>query len=203
AGMFDPSGGTQSITYTYTDANSCVHTVSETYTVNVIPTASFTFIIDGYDVDFTSTSVGATSYVWDFGDGSPTVSVANPSHTYAGNGTYTATLTVSNNCGTDVHTESVVVSFITGISKHADLEGITIAPNPSLGIFNVMFSNIDNKDIALEIYDAKGKLVYLSLDKQISGNFVKHVDLSVYSTGLYLLKVNSENEVRNFKLLIK
>jgi len=36
------------------------------------------------------------TYSWDFGDGSPLSTSANPSHVYTTNGTYTATLTVSN-----------------------------------------------------------------------------------------------------------
>lgn len=35
------------------------------------------------------------SFAWDFGDGSPISNDANPAHTYAANGKYTATLTVS------------------------------------------------------------------------------------------------------------
>jgi glucose/arabinose dehydrogenase/regulation of enolase protein 1 (concanavalin A-like superfamily) len=36
------------------------------------------------------------TYSWNFGDGSPVSTLANPSHNYTTNGTYTATLTVSN-----------------------------------------------------------------------------------------------------------
>jgi PKD repeat protein len=38
----------------------------------------------------------ALNYSWDFGDGSPLSTATNPSHIYTTNGTYTATLTVSN-----------------------------------------------------------------------------------------------------------
>lgn len=38
-------------------------------------------------------------FEWDFGDGSPTTSEANPTHTYRGVGQYTATLTVSDEDG--------------------------------------------------------------------------------------------------------
>jgi glucose/arabinose dehydrogenase/regulation of enolase protein 1 (concanavalin A-like superfamily) len=49
------------------------------------------------------------TYSWDFGDGSPVSTAANPSHLYASNGTYTATLTVSNGTSTGTATTHVVV----------------------------------------------------------------------------------------------
>jgi glucose/arabinose dehydrogenase/regulation of enolase protein 1 (concanavalin A-like superfamily) len=49
------------------------------------------------------------TYAWDFGDGSPTSTSANPSHLYTTNGTYTATLTVSNGSQTASASIQVVV----------------------------------------------------------------------------------------------
>ncbi|MBV9257751.1 MAG: PQQ-dependent sugar dehydrogenase [Ktedonobacteraceae bacterium] len=49
------------------------------------------------------------TYSWDFGDGSPVSTDANPSHTYTTNGTYTATLTVSNGTQTGTASTKVVV----------------------------------------------------------------------------------------------
>jgi glucose/arabinose dehydrogenase/regulation of enolase protein 1 (concanavalin A-like superfamily) len=49
------------------------------------------------------------TYSWDFGDGSPVSTDANPSHTYTTTGTYTATLTVSNGTQTGTATTKVVV----------------------------------------------------------------------------------------------
>ena len=46
------------------------------------------------------------TYSWNFGDGSPVNTTANPSHIYTTNGTYTATLTVSN--GTQTGTATTV-----------------------------------------------------------------------------------------------
>jgi glucose/arabinose dehydrogenase/regulation of enolase protein 1 (concanavalin A-like superfamily) len=51
----------------------------------------------------------ALAYSWDFGDGSPVSTAANPSHVYASNGTYTATLTVSNGTTTGSATTQVIV----------------------------------------------------------------------------------------------
>ncbi len=41
---------------------------------------------------FLNASTGSTSYVWDFGDGSPTSTATDPSHTYTVAGAYTVTL---------------------------------------------------------------------------------------------------------------
>lgn len=49
------------------------------------------------------------TYSWDFGDGSPVATTANPAHTYTANGTYTATLTVSNGSQTGTATTQIVV----------------------------------------------------------------------------------------------
>ncbi|MDQ2715722.1 MAG: PQQ-dependent sugar dehydrogenase, partial [Chloroflexota bacterium] len=49
------------------------------------------------------------SYSWNFGDGSPASTDANPSHTYTTNGTYTATLTVSHGTQTATASTKVVV----------------------------------------------------------------------------------------------
>jgi len=46
-------------------------------------------------IDFTSTSTGADSYFWEFGDGT-TSTQENPTHTYAANGSYTIYLTITN-----------------------------------------------------------------------------------------------------------
>ncbi len=76
--------------------------------------ASFTvspgLICDGSPVSFTDASFGNVSgYSWSFGDGGVS-SQQNPSHTYAGPGSYTVTLTVTipPNC-TASQTQTVVV----------------------------------------------------------------------------------------------
>ena len=61
------------------------------------PAASFSASADEADfltINFTNTSVSATDYSWDFGDGS-TSTERNPSHTYAEVGDYTVSLLAS------------------------------------------------------------------------------------------------------------
>jgi PKD repeat protein len=50
------------------------------------------------------------SFSWNFGDGTPPSTQANPRHIYASPGTFTAVLTVTDNQGgTDTDTASVTV----------------------------------------------------------------------------------------------
>jgi PKD repeat protein len=73
-------------------------------------------------VAFTDKSTGAAplSYKWDFGDGG-TSSATNPSHTYAANGVYSVTLTVTNAFGTDSETKNQLISV--GLGPVADFTG--------------------------------------------------------------------------------
>ncbi|WP_148416584.1 PKD domain-containing protein [Haloferax sp. KTX1] len=68
-----------------------------------------------FDASASTDNVGIASYRWNFGDGSPNASGATPSHTYAGRGTYTVTLTVVDAGGnTDTETLEVTVLLARG-----------------------------------------------------------------------------------------
>ncbi len=88
------------------------------------PVAAFTHTSNnGYiassNITFTNTSTNAASVVWNFGDGSPTSTTVNPIHTYATPGTYTVTLTATNETLTDVETKTITISAMayTGVYK--------------------------------------------------------------------------------------
>ena len=61
-------------------------------------------------VNFTNNSANASSYVWDFGDGT-TSTDANPAHNYTALGTYTVVLTASAGiCGSDIETKTAYIT---------------------------------------------------------------------------------------------
>jgi len=74
------------------------------------PQAGFDFTVNGTTIQFTSTSVGADTYAWDFGDGN-TSTQASPAHTYQDEGSFEVSLTVSNACGSDAVSDSVHILF--------------------------------------------------------------------------------------------
>ena len=60
-------------------------------------------------IQFNNTSTGATSYSWNFGDGSGLSGNTNPGHTYGSPGSYTVTLTATNTSGSSVKTMVITI----------------------------------------------------------------------------------------------
>jgi gliding motility-associated-like protein len=96
--------GSYNVSLTVTDAAGCTRTFTRPNYVRVTsPVAAFaindTITCAGVALNFNNNSVGSgLTYSWDFGDG--TFSTAtNPSHSYAGNGTYNVQLAVLDNNG--------------------------------------------------------------------------------------------------------
>lgn len=94
------------------EAGTATLTQQNFITVNSGPTAAFSSSATQLVASFSNTSVNATSYLWNFGDGSTPSTVTNPSHTYATDGVYTVTLTATNSCGSVIVTHTVTVVSI-------------------------------------------------------------------------------------------
>lgn len=96
--------GTYSVTLTAVSNKGCYNSANQVITINPTPTALFTFSNNcaGSPSTIIDNSSGSIStYSWNFGDGSPLLvnTGGNPSHTYAGPGNYSITLTVSSSQG--------------------------------------------------------------------------------------------------------
>lgn len=78
-------------------------------TVGAAPQASFTATqATDSSYQFMNESSDATSYFWDFGDGS-TGAAPSPTHTYSVDGIYLVTLIASGTCGVDTFTSELAV----------------------------------------------------------------------------------------------
>ena len=106
--------------------------------MNQLPIASFTQVTTtNTTVTFTNTSTNATSYRWDFGDGSAISTDENPVHEYpVVNASYDAQLIVTNSCSSD--TSAVIIRItLVGINELNTNEVMEVYPNPNNGSFTL------------------------------------------------------------------
>lgn len=92
--------GSYNVSLTITSANGCTSTKVEQYAMNFLnlgaaPAAHTLDTIPPLDVQFSANSVGATSWLWTFGDGDSST-LENPMHTYQSTGPFTISLTIAN-----------------------------------------------------------------------------------------------------------
>jgi PKD repeat protein len=137
------AAGTYTITLTVTDNGGLTNVATKSVTVaaaNVPPVASFTATPTNLSVTVngsgsTDSDGTVVSYAWNYGDGGTDTGVTPAAHVYAAAGTYTITLTVTDNGGlTNVATKSVTVAKANVppvASFTATASGLTVALNGS------------------------------------------------------------------------
>ena len=121
------SPGTYTVSLLVLDTNSCqsLYTVTNMILVNETPSAIFETDVafscnSSQNVVFTSNSINATSYNWDFGDGI-TSNVQNPSHNYS-SGLYTVTLIARNGICSDTIIENDMIHIGATIASDFSLD---------------------------------------------------------------------------------
>lgn len=123
--------GTYTVKLTVTDNKGATNQVSKSVIVTVIPpnvdpVANFSFACDVWSCAFDSSSSSdpdggtITAYAWNFGDGG-TSTQANPTHAYAGNGTFNVTLKITDDRG-GTHTASKSVTVRKNVAPIAAFE---------------------------------------------------------------------------------
>ena len=166
------------------------------------PIADFTTtspaILPNSTIYFTNNSSNGSSLFWDFGDGN-TSTDSNPWNNYVTEGSYNATLTVSNGICTDsVLIQVVEVLDVTGIADKNELN-IEIYPNPTTNNVTVDFGQ-SVKNAQIIITDLSGKKVF---EKQNINDSATNLTLINMSSGVYFVSVLINEQSSVFKLIIE
>ena len=187
-----PSPG-GSFTLTVTDTTSgCAMTDSATVAVNAPPVVVFSvqptacttdpsFVLTGTPAGGTFSGPGVTGNMF-------TASVA-------GTGTHmiTYTYTDSNGC-TGIATDEITVSPCVGVDEPFIAAGMNVFPNPNSGLFTLTIKDADYTELSVELMSVEGKVVYSDMASNVKGNYVKQLDLTQHSNGIYFLRVTANGE---------
>jgi PKD repeat protein len=172
-------------------------------TVNVEPGPVAGFLTDHLDLTVTFTDIssdGATSWAWNFGDGSPLVYDQNPVHTYAQEGVYEIELTVSNGSCYSTVRQTIEVDFASLANEPEAAAGLKIYPNPAVDEVTIAFDQATSGKFQLNVMDATGSLaISRSLDG-IPSAFI--INTSALAAGTYQFQIISEQGVSVRRVII-
>lgn len=151
-----------------------------------------------------STGTPGPTYAWSASPAagvvfSPNNANAAPGIKFNNAGTYTLVLAATNSAGTN--SSSIIVSIAdcaegtdVGIARNSILNrNITLAPNPSSGLVNIITTLPESQNIEVSIHNSLGQLVYtVKYSNVTSGAF--NIDLDRYSSGVYSVTINNGSE---------
>ncbi|MCH2023911.1 MAG: PKD domain-containing protein [Saprospiraceae bacterium] len=150
--------------------------------------ADFTYSTLSDSVSFTNNSSNGTTYIWDFGDNSPSSTDANPTHVYDSSGNYFVTLISSDGCDRDTMVQNISISIPTTASQILQTtKKLTYYPNPTTNKLNIECK--ETIDYVRIINSVGAEITYIN---NINSN--KYIlDLSIAKEGIYYLMVKPIN----------
>lgn len=174
----------------------CIDADTLIITKNANPNASFQTTQQGGLITCTATELNATSYVWNFGDGTNATG-RNVTHQYTNNGTFNVSLEVTSSANCTSNSDKNLT--ITGVGiLTTTVENIQFFPNPSNGIIYIDATSEEN--VSLEISDMQGRLIKVVNELDTRKN--KELDLTMLESGNYIVKFSSAKGLIIKKLII-
>ena len=191
-------------TYTLDIADAC-GSGSESVTIEEYsaPVAGFTSSTSFATAIFTNTTTasGSTTYDWDFGDGNSSTDT-DPIHAYGNTITYTVTLTATNECGSDSYTDTVTLSTI-GLDDLFLNGDVSVYPNPSKGEFTIDMTVLGSSDIAIQVENMLGAIVYESTPGNVQGAHSENISLGNAPAGMYFVRVLAGEQQLVKKIIVE
>ncbi len=158
--------------------------------------ADFSYTVVNSTVTFTNLSSEASSYIWDFGDGSALSNLTNPTKIYTAIGTYNVCLTARNS-GTpatdDTECQSIdITSLTSGIQDQMLERAIVLFPSPSSGLVNLSVQGMNINEATVRVFNLLGEEVMAARQFPAGLNGTVQLDMSNLSNGHYLVKVETD-----------
>lgn len=146
-----------------------------------------------------SASVNAQSVDWDFGDGN-TATGTIVTHTYTTNGTYSVSCIVTNGCGVDTLTQTVVAL---SSNEFATLSKLRVYPNPANQYVIIELNSSISQSTLVELLSINGRVVLRSSEALSPGDNSLELDLGELPAGLYHLRMQMDGGLINAPVIIE
>lgn len=111
-------------------------------------------------------------------------------------------VTDANSCQNST-SQNITVIDCTGIEEYVFGESINVYPNPTSGMFNITIANANFAELTINITDIQGKVVFNEVDKNITADYNKQINLEQFAKGIYYIKLSNGAEMSIRKLIIQ
>jgi PKD repeat protein len=175
-------------------------TMDNIITVDAGPNPQFYFTMNGATVTFFNQTVGANSFIWNFGDGKASIE-ESPSHTYTANGTYTVTLYANNDCGQNAKEINIEISTVNTFDLIAG--DIKLYPNPNGGRFDLEMDLKEQEDLEITVFDLIGKKVDAKTLSLSAGHHLLSFDYPELKQGFYILQLDNGSVSKRLKFAVQ
>ena len=166
-------------------------------TASLTASQNFVDIYSNTSIDFIASAQGATSFDWNFGDGTTiTDGPANISHTFTQAGNYNVTFNATNGICSDTAVATVEVINTTGISAINSLNPSIVSEGDRV---TIKFGKLEGTG-TLELFNLIGERIYLQEQVNFKGS--KQLNFTAIAVGHYLLKMTNKEQVYTQKISI-
>jgi len=152
-------------------------------------------------VQFTNQSLSATTYAWNFGDGSSS-SEENPIHSFENNEYHLVCLAASGPNGNDVFCSNISTDISsTRITKSETISTLNVFPNPFSNEVKIDLNLLRKGAIIAQIIDISGKIIDNQKLELSPGSHSIQFETSNLNNGIYILNIVGEGLNKNFKII--
>ena len=112
-------------------------------------------------------------------------------------------LIATNSFGCSTSSDTIYVTYGSGIAENSAINGIQLMPNPNNGVFHLNFNTDIQNAVQVRINDMIGKEVYNQTFVSISGKVSQDIDLSNIQKGIYMVEIDAGSSKANTKMIIQ
>jgi hypothetical protein len=133
-------------------------------------------------------------------NGQPIIGATNQNYSTTQNGNYY--VVVSNGSCTSPLSNTITYSSWGIYDVQNEGSHFIIYPNPSNGVFTVVFTSTEITKYKVELYNAAGQIVYFEELKDFNGTYTKDFDVTSYGRGEYFLRIKDSKKNQMEKVII-
>jgi hypothetical protein len=109
--------------------------------------------------------------------------------------------TTGNEFESDLALDDINIISTTGIHENISANAVSISPNPSSGLFNLVIRTAKTENVTVSVTDMNGRIISSTV-VQVAGVYSSKMDLRNYAKGIYSVVVKSEGSVYRTRVVI-